>query len=573
MTDGWRKLPAIELPSPVLALATAAGTLWAGGFGGVAVSANGHDWSPGGRGLSLGTVTALAAGEGVLFAGGEGGLARSLDSGRTWLSSVLPDRTGIVSDIALSPRFFADGTALAATLDNGVLRSTDSGRTWERSSFGLESDEVLALAWGTGDTLVTATASGLFRSPNAGRAWKVVDATAGVAIVALARLADEEMLAAPARGPLLRSPGGLQHWSPLAGLPPETQTSAVLVVDAKTMLVGTAEQGLLRSTDDGASWQSVSPEPVLAMVAIEQLIYAGTDRGLIRSQDGGSTWQEMPAPPLHDLYRLSTVHGSPLISGRNSPPVVLDSSGTWLVLQNAPLPQTGFFVLPGGSFMAGTEEGLFRSDDAGSTWSPVVTGDAVGVTMMTFGDRMQGWAGGGNAGLLGTQDGGRTWDSLPAPFGVLPLVALQALPAWPGRATVLLMAATYDERRHAVTLWRSDDGGEHWVRGADSFTNWPLVATCDEPPAIAIGSTVTIQQADGSWQQAMVGDEGLRRVVGRGRLVMALSGTGLWRSDDAGAIWERSDLELPIEEVLDIALDGDVLYVLLAGGRVWSREL
>lgn len=161
MTDAWRDLPAIDLPSPVLALVTIAGVVWAGGFGGVATSANGRDWSPGGPGLPLGSVTAMAAGEGVLFAGGEGGLARSVDGGRTWLSTSLPDRTGIVSAIAISSLFPDDGTALAGTLDNGVLRSTDSGQTWERSSFGLVSDEILALVWGTGDTVLAATSTGL----------------------------------------------------------------------------------------------------------------------------------------------------------------------------------------------------------------------------------------------------------------------------------------------------------------------------------------------------------------------------------------------------------------------------
>jgi hypothetical protein len=70
-----------------------------------------------------------------------------------------------------------------------------------------------------------------------------------------------------------------------------------------------------------------------------------------------------------------------------------------------------------------------------------------------------------------------------------------------------------------------------------------------------------------------MGGEGVRRVVGSGRLVLALTGESLWRSDDAGETWARSELALPTAEVLDIALDGNKLYALLAGGRAWSRDI
>src|SRR5215213_6215594 len=178
MSGEWRHFPRIDLPSPVLALLTSQDGLWAGGFGGVARYTAMDGWELLTAGLALRSVTALARAGGSLLAGGEGGIARSSNGGLSWQQCSVPSNIGTVTDLALSPRFEEDGTALAATLDNGILRSTDFGQSWQESSFGLQSSEVTAIAWGTDETVVAATPSGLFRSPNAGRAWRPLTSTA-----------------------------------------------------------------------------------------------------------------------------------------------------------------------------------------------------------------------------------------------------------------------------------------------------------------------------------------------------------------------------------------------------------
>jgi photosystem II stability/assembly factor-like uncharacterized protein len=568
MIGEWRHFPAIDLPSPVLALLASQDGLWAGGFGGVARYTEKEGWTLRRAGLALRSVTALAHAAGSLLAGGEGGIARSLDGGLSWQQCSVPGTIGTVTDLALSPRFREDGTALAATLDNGILRSTDSGQSWQVSSFGLQPPEVAAIAWGTNETAVAATPSGLFRSPNAGRAWRVLAPTADMAFVALAAVADGEMVAAPDSGPLLRSSQNLTHWSAVGDLPADVRTSAALAFGDGRIALGTADHGIQLSIDGGGTWSAVSEETTLSLAADDSQLFAGTAAGVMTSQDGGETWNDLPPPPLHDLHRIQVVDGLPVISGTSSPAVIPDPAGGWRVLSTTPLPLAGLFASRQGALLAPTPHGLYRSEDRGGSWQVVVPGAAGCVPQMTFDADSRGWAGVTQDGaLLRTEDDGRTWTRFVAPFGVLPLVALQAQ-AQPGS----LVAATYDERQHAIALWRSEDGGEGWRRGADAFTSWPIVASWGSPPVVTVGNVIAVQQPDGMWHRTAVGELGIRRVVGSGALLFAFAGDGLWRSGDLGASWSRDDMGLPLGQIADIALAGDTFYALLAGGWLWSRQ-
>ncbi len=80
-----------------------------------------------------------------------------------------------------------------------------------------------------------------------------------------------------------------------------------------------------------------------------------------------------------------------------------------------------------------------------------MAGTAGCVTQMTFADDGRGWAGvTPDMTLLRSRDGGQTWHGLAAPFGVAPLVALQAIPGSANEQSVSLIAATYNERQNTI---------------------------------------------------------------------------------------------------------------------------
>lgn len=566
MTAEWNALPQIVISSPVLAIASGPGGIWAAGTGGIAWHATEGEWEPRIANLPLASVTALEFVDGRLIAGGVGGISVSTDGGVNWHVAGTEGVISVVTAIAVSPRFEEDRTALAATIDDGIWRSEDSGRSWRPATFGLLDFEAMDLSWGPSGSVLAATAGGIYRSPNEGRAWRRATGSNDRSVVAVAFLPDGTAVAATEQDGLLYSADGGAVWSPHGHLPQEVRSTALLATP-DVLLLGTVEHGVLRSIDRGTTWTRVNAGQVYCLSADERALYAGATDGLLASTDGGVGWDSLPIPPVHDLRHFLIVHDRPLVFGSNTPPMLHDGSD-WKVMPETPVPLTAMAVSPDGKLFASSPDGLFHSQDDGNTWQTAVSGVTGCVARITFAPRGLGLAGSADgARLLQTTDGGERWREIASPFGMLPLAALQAF-------RDSFVAITYDPRLEVAQVWWSGDDGGSWERGLQAKTAWPVVAVLDDPPLLTLGGTALVQGPDGSWFRTTVTERGgVRRVVGNGSTLLALTSMGIRNSHDRGATWMPGDEGLPADQILDIALSGDMLYALLTDGRVRFRAL
>ncbi|MFC5136762.1 F510_1955 family glycosylhydrolase [Actinomycetospora rhizophila] len=137
--------------------------------------------------------------------------------------------------------------------------------------------------------------------------------------------------------------------------------------------------GLVRSTDGGASWQSVALDGEVDFHALDQgrgALYGVDSEGALRtSTNGGTRWESLPAPPALD------VAAEPGGAGR----VILAVSGGVATSTGAGEPSAGptsFIVSPSPQlvFLSWAPDGelygltpdaqLLASTDGGSTWLP-----------------------------------------------------------------------------------------------------------------------------------------------------------------------------------------------------------
>jgi photosystem II stability/assembly factor-like uncharacterized protein len=203
----------------------------------------------------------------LLLAGVSGAVLRSEDGGHSWQISRLPEPGGVVTALAVSPEFSADGTALAATGEDGILVSNNWGKSWTAWNFGLIDFNVLAVvvspAFSHDQRVFAGVSSGLFQSVNRGRSWQPIELPCGYdAVLSLTFSPDFEK-------------DGVGY-------------------------AGTEEHGVLRTLDGGQTWQAAGSGldegavNGLALVPGYQgnfVVAALVGSRLFFSWDQGSTWE------------------------------------------------------------------------------------------------------------------------------------------------------------------------------------------------------------------------------------------------------------------------------------------
>lgn len=179
---------------------------------------------------------------------------------------------------------------------------------------------------------------------------------------------------------------GGQSWAPLRHDLPGTDIHGFAMDpdNPSKLYAFVVGYGVYRSDNAGSNWQLLSrglPGDVMALAAGGgQTLYAGSmQRGVLKSSDGGKTW-------------LTANTG---IEGQNAMTLAVDSKQ----------PQTVY---------AGTEKGLFKSRDAGNSWSRLPFPGAAAATVAVAPGNPQvviaiGVSNDRKGNVYRSEDGGRTW--------------------------------------------------------------------------------------------------------------------------------------------------------------------
>ncbi len=353
------------------------------------------------------TFVAATARGSLLVGFGDGRVRRSTDGGTTW-SDVAAPTTGIgslVSTLADGTllAFDPDGDPAA---DEMIARSTDDGATWGAISLpGVDDRAWTAVSMPGGDILLGTRTAGA-RRVNGG--WSTSASwNSGLSCVLFRHLVIDRWgrMYGDDLGRLFRSTDGGVDWTPLrGGLDPTAASVQVTPTGAVLAIVATAADsdvhGIVRSTDNGATWSTATwsgTDTPLSFVMREivsgpgGVLYAMSSRisgppglgGLLRSTDDGGSWDRVRwagDPGISLITALLAEDGGTLLAGTSDYGLIRIDPTTASVVPVASFgPADGLDVAPdrgvrfllrqGDVILAVTSDArMMRSVDAGATW-------------------------------------------------------------------------------------------------------------------------------------------------------------------------------------------------------------
>ena len=203
---------------------------------------------------------------------------------------------------------------------------------------------------------------------------------------------DVKTLFAASGASIWRSDDSGASWTTLATIPDAFRIWSIApsASDPRVMYAGSGPNGLYKSVDGGQTWlasnEGLSPTSAGALNVyqvwidpfVADVVFISTELGLWRSDSAGAAWVRVATahndPPMALMFSGSAIYAS--VGGQVLKST--DDGATFAVLSALPdlSSPTSLIADPfnAGVFYAGSGWGVYRSADAGATWTRVVSG-------------------------------------------------------------------------------------------------------------------------------------------------------------------------------------------------------
>ena len=301
--------------------------------------------------------------------------------------------------------------------------------------------------------------AGIFRSMDLGDSWTPVNTGlpdfSGDGLSASAFAQKRNMLYAGTTDGLYASIDGGDGWHRVPTLSKYVSVSGIVLIGAR-VYIGTLGDGVWYS-DDGDSWMPINDglenRFIRVLSKIGATLVAGTEDGAFRKRFSDDSWT-----PINADFVPQPMDMAPINKAR------VESGGT-------PLPPRSPAVIRVDAFAAmenllymgilmGGDDGLFRSDDEGDSWTRITSKEMTHTVeaLTTFGTTL--YASTYGSGVFRSEDSGDSWTTVN-----------NGLTDWTVSALLTVSEDTVFVGTTDGGIFRTTDGGTSWTEANTGLTN------------------------------------------------------------------------------------------------------
>ncbi len=551
----------------------------------------------------------------MIFSGTTTGLWISKDYGDTWLKVKYNNEGPMnIDSLAIDPR--NSDTIYAGTWYR-PFKSTDGGKNWSLINKGMIDDSdvfAITIDGANPDHVISSACSGIYESYNSGGTWKKLNGIPSdsrrTRDILQHPTRPDTIYAATTQGFWMTANGG-KSWAMTTSRDLEINSIAVHPTDPNRVYIGTNNYGVMVSndggksfsatngnfssrftysvvadnerpnrlyattintatgggfifvsTDSGKTWNSAvknfdtNRTTAYSLVQDRQnpnKIYIGTNYGIFSSIDRGLSWTQITPP--------KPVKAAPVRRGRRGktapkPPEVKNEPGLIPALGD----KINYLIHTEdgkNGYLAGTDNGLYRSYDIEKGWEKVNFGEGVNYSVVTISATKtnpdQIWLGTARDGALVSNDNGVTWMKIKDVPQNAPISAITVNPAKPDYVYIGTTQTFYTSKNGGKTFTRR--GGNLPLGNFNSIlvnpNNWKEVY---------VGSALEVSQGiffsdDGGWDWDRIDTKDKKLASNRvwammfdpsnpNRLLIGTHSSGIYRLDKTGKS-ESAENEIP----------------------------
>ncbi|GIU83080.1 MAG: hypothetical protein D6687_11360 [Acidobacteria bacterium] len=414
----------------------------------------------------------------IIYAGTTWRPYKTTDGGKTWRLI----KQGIIddSDVFAIEIDQQNPSHVIASACSGIYESFDKGETWKKIQ-GIPSTSRrtrdIKINPAKPQNYYAATTEGFWMTETGGKTWRMTTSRfLEINSIAVHKDRPDRIYIATNNYGVLVSNDGGKNFQPTNGnftsrfvlsIIPDVENPNRLY--AITRNTATGGGFLFVSNDGGFTWNPsmrglaenrIEPRALVQSRLNPNLIYLGTNIGIFRSFDRGNSWSEVaPArsqrTPSRSASRTSTrsktSKGKIVNPGKPQPSRVAKLTTQVNVLVK--LEKNGKEEL-----WAGTDLGLFRTQDVNAGWEKVYLGegidDKIFVIQVSKNNSQAIWVGTASLGVFVSRDDGETWEQIKDIPKNVPVSGIAQNPAKPDYIYV----------GTRQTLYLSRDGGKTWTR-------------------------------------------------------------------------------------------------------------